>query len=95
MKYRNKGEKGKQGIETSYGTFDHKQKEEAELRAEGRLDSSIYWNFFKAGNGYFLLALNFLVVTCSQVLFNGSDYWLKVWYALLTLNNKCAVACRV
>lgn len=71
---------GKPGTEKSYGTFgDDRQQEKAELRAVGRVEMSIFWNFFKAGNSYSILALYLLALTLSQVLLNGSDYWLKVW----------------
>ncbi|XP_054166167.1 ATP-binding cassette sub-family C member 4-like [Oppia nitens] len=56
----------------------------AENKIVGSLDSTIYWDYIKAGAGPMLMSTTVLMVLLSQTLYQGSDYWLSYW----TNNNE-------
>ncbi|XP_054166166.1 ATP-binding cassette sub-family C member 4-like [Oppia nitens] len=56
----------------------------AENKIVGSLDSTIYWDYIKAGAGPMLMSTTVLMVLLSQILYQGSDYWLSYW----TNNNQ-------
>ncbi len=50
-----------------------------EARQTGSVGLAVYWQYFRAGAGCFssfILVINFIV---TQIVFNGSDYWLSLW----------------
>jgi ATP-binding cassette subfamily C (CFTR/MRP) protein 4 len=65
------------------GLPDHLDEEEPALKKEtkmsGSIDSSVYWEYSKAGAGPFLLFVTFSSIIISQALYQGSDFWLTIW----------------
>ncbi|XP_054158540.1 ATP-binding cassette sub-family C member 4-like [Oppia nitens] len=57
--------------------------DEPEVKAEskmiGSVDSTIYWDYIKAGAGPVLMTITFLMILLSQSLYQGSDYWMSYW----------------
>ena len=58
-----------------------------ETKMSGSIKSSVYIEYIKAGAGCFSIFVTFSSMIVSQVLLNGSDYWLTVWlvYGIYTL----------
>ncbi|CAG2110175.1 unnamed protein product [Medioppia subpectinata] len=59
------------------------EEDEPKLKGEtkmiGSIDSSIYWDYMKAGAGCFLIFVTLSSIVVSQVLYQGSDFWLTIW----------------
>ncbi|CAG2105078.1 unnamed protein product [Medioppia subpectinata] len=55
------------------------QEVKAELKMIGSVESTVYMDYIKAGAGPLLIALTVLFIIISQVLYQGSDYWLSLW----------------
>ncbi|CAG2119190.1 unnamed protein product, partial [Medioppia subpectinata] len=55
------------------------QEVKAELKMIGSVESSVYMDYIKAGAGPLLITLTALFTISSQVLTQGSDYWLSLW----------------
>ena len=50
-----------------------------ESKMSGSIDSSVYWEYSKAGAGPFLMFVTFSSIIISQTLYQGSDFWLTIW----------------
>ncbi len=50
-----------------------------ETKMIGSIDSSVYFEYFKAGAGVFLMTITILSLFISQALYQGSDLWLTYW----------------
>ena len=50
-----------------------------ETKMTGSIESSIYWEYIRAGAGFFLMTITISTMIMSQVLFHGSDYFLSYW----------------
>ncbi len=50
-----------------------------ETKMIGSIDSSVYFEYFKAGAGIFLMTITILSLVISQALYQGSDLWLTHW----------------
>jgi len=59
--------------------IDLKPKAEEELRRHGSVGWNLFFTYFKSGNSTVWLVLVLLITISTQVLFNGSDIWLKTW----------------
>ncbi|CAG0881128.1 unnamed protein product [Darwinula stevensoni] len=53
-----------------------------EMRSRGSLSARIYWDYLKAGAGWFLLFLLIVSNILTQSAFSGSDWWLSYWFVL-------------
>ncbi|CAG2121572.1 unnamed protein product, partial [Medioppia subpectinata] len=51
----------------------------AELKIIGSVESTVYMEYIKAGAGPLLVILTILFLIASQVLYQGSVYWLNLW----------------
>jgi ATP-binding cassette subfamily C (CFTR/MRP) protein 4 len=58
-----------------------------ETKMIGSIDSSVYFEYFKAGAGTFLMTTAILSVVISQALYQGSDLWLTHWWVNLYLKE--------
>ncbi|CAG2119003.1 unnamed protein product, partial [Medioppia subpectinata] len=54
------------------------QEVKAELKMIGSVESTVYKDYIKAGAGPLLITLTILFIIASQVLYQGSDYWLSL-----------------
>ncbi|CAG2120625.1 unnamed protein product, partial [Medioppia subpectinata] len=57
----------------------YEQEVKAELKLIGSVESSVYLSYIKAGAGPLLVILTILFLIASQVLYQGSVYWLSLW----------------
>ncbi|XP_054157408.1 ATP-binding cassette sub-family C member 4-like [Oppia nitens] len=55
------------------------QKVKEETKEIGSIDSSVYWEYFKAGAGPILMTICLSTIIISQTLYQGSDFWLTQW----------------
>ncbi|CAG2110820.1 unnamed protein product, partial [Medioppia subpectinata] len=55
------------------------QEVKAELKMIGSVETSVYLAYIKAGAGPLLVILTILFLIVSQVLYQGSVYWLSLW----------------
>jgi len=51
-----------------------------EIKMIGSIDSSVYWEYVKAGAGTFLMIITVTTLVLSQALYQGSDLWLTEWF---------------
>ena len=59
--------------------FKDEPKIKEETKMSGSIESSIYWEYIKAGAGFFLITTTITTMILSQALFQGSDYFLSYW----------------
>lgn len=50
-----------------------------ESRTSGAVGIKIYLKYFRAGGSIFTLFILLLINIAAQMLYSGSDYWLKIW----------------
>ncbi|CAG2162291.1 unnamed protein product [Oppiella nova] len=50
-----------------------------ETKMIGSIESSVYWDYVKAGAGPILIFVSFVSILISQILYQGSDFWLTIW----------------
>ncbi|CAG2119116.1 unnamed protein product, partial [Medioppia subpectinata] len=55
------------------------QEVRAELKMIGSVDINVYMEYIKAGAAPLLITLTILFIIASQVLYQGSDFWLSLW----------------
>ena len=53
----------------------------------GSIESSVYWEYIKAGAGFFLMTTAIITLIGSQGIFHGSDYFLSYWSVHFLLFN--------
>ncbi|CAG0897047.1 unnamed protein product [Darwinula stevensoni] len=71
--YTNEGSTTKLGDKASAPTLAE------ETRSRGSLSARIYWDYLKAGAGWFLRLLLIVSYILTQCAFSGSDWWLSYW----------------
>ncbi|KAJ6222676.1 hypothetical protein RDWZM_001221 [Blomia tropicalis] len=55
------------------------QQVSGEMATVGAVKARVFWVYIKAGAGFFLITVLALTNILTQVLFNGSDYFLSMW----------------
>ena len=65
--------------------FKDEPKIKEETKMSGSIESSIYWEYIKAGAGFFLITTTITTMILSQALFQGSDYFLSYWSVNLVI----------
>ena len=55
------------------------QKQDSEKQTVGTVKGAIYWIYIKSGAGFFMLSFFIIINIVTQILFNGSDYYLSLW----------------
>ncbi|CAG0881126.1 unnamed protein product, partial [Darwinula stevensoni] len=71
-----------EGPPTKLGEKDTTPTLAEEMRSRGSLSGRIYWNYLKAGAGWFLRLLLIASFILTQTAFSGSDWWLSYWFVL-------------
>lgn len=55
------------------------QQTSGEMATSGSVKARVFWVYIRSGAGFFLLLLLIMSNLLTQVLFNGSDYFLSLW----------------
>lgn len=55
------------------------QTQRGEVQTIGSIKARIYWLYVRSGGGFFLLSILICSNILTQLLFNGSDYFLSLW----------------
>lgn len=58
---------------------DDEDKSGQEMRSQGSVKSKVYLQYFRAGSGWWLMAILIICNVITQVLFTGTDYFLSYW----------------
>nr|XP_027201120.1 multidrug resistance-associated protein 4-like [Dermatophagoides pteronyssinus] len=67
------------------------QQTTGEMGTTGSVKARVYWTYVRAGAGFFLLFLLISTNIATQILFNGSDYFLSLWTDKQTNGTKSEI----
>jgi ATP-binding cassette subfamily C (CFTR/MRP) protein 4 len=59
---------------------EEEQKVKSETKMTGSVETSVYWDYTKAGAGPMLFIVTVLSTIIVQVLYQGGDIWLTQWF---------------
>ena len=66
-------------IDETEGSKQNEPKQNEETKMIGSIESSIYWEYIRAGAGFFLMTITIVTSIVSQTMFHASDYFLSYW----------------
>ncbi|XP_015437285.1 PREDICTED: multidrug resistance-associated protein 4-like [Dufourea novaeangliae] len=74
----------------NYETDGFTPTKDEETTALDRVSANVYFNYFKYGGSYFMLAMLVFAFICTQCATNGNDYWVSYWTNLETVRISVA-----